>query len=66
MDLIQLLSEHKANIIKYRKENDIRCINCKTFLRYIKNDWKDRKECKTCNKLTMFQKQFRKNLYAKN
>ena len=66
MDLIQLLKEHKKDILQHRVENDIRCRNCKTFLRYIKDDWKDREVCKTCTTSTQLEREIRRDLYVKN
>ena len=43
-----LQEERKRDIKKHRSKNDVRCKNCKCKIRPSKNDFKYKKECKTC------------------
>ena len=62
---IQKYKDEKAKIIKnFRDENDVRCQNCKTKMRAMKdNDYKTKKLCKTCWGSTDYGKELRKDLY---
>lgn len=67
-ELYSFLNEErkkKAKDIKeYRLKYDVRCKNCKTKMRAIKNDFKKKEECKKCWSSNSYEKENRKNIYG--
>tara|TARA_R110002012_G_scaffold316436_1_gene531378 strand:- start:497 stop:787 length:291 start_codon:yes stop_codon:yes gene_type:complete len=67
--LAKMKKQQKEKINKFRKDNDVRCKNCKCKMRGIKNDFVSKELCKTCWKLLGTQKLYydnRTDIYGKN
>lgn len=66
LDVLQ--RERDIEIKKHRTINGVRCKNCKGKIRKIKNDFKYKKECKTCWKCKWDNRKYdyinRENIYA--
>jgi len=54
----------KEEIKEYRMKYDVRCKNCKTKMRAIKNDFKKKELCKTCWSGSMYIKENRRDIYG--
>jgi hypothetical protein len=54
----------KEEIKEHRLKYDIRCKNCKTKLRAIKNDFNKKELCKTCWSGNSYIKENRKDIYG--
>ena len=65
--MLDVLEEYAVCIKKHRDEHNIRCKNCKIKMRKIKNDFKEKKLCKTCWKTDCkFVYSNRQDIFKKN
>jgi len=55
--------EKKSFIKKYRDDNGIRCSNCKSVIRSIKNDFKLKSKCTTCWMSGEYDLSLRKDMF---
>jgi len=66
MEQVYLIQDKRIEEMKlFRKNNNIRCINCKNRIKYAKGDYETKPKCKTCHSLNPFGFEYleRLNLY---